>query len=454
MERRGREEILDLVRKAPHPRVQVAIVDVDGVLRGKYLDRDKFLDVADSGFGFCDVVFGWDSADVCYSDAAFTGWHSGYPDATAVPDLSTYRLLPWEDGVPFFLADFVAKDGAPLGVCPRRLLRRILDRAAAAGFHVKAGCEYEWFNFRETPESLAKKRCRDPEPATAAMFGYSVLRAGLNRPFFVALQEDLRAFGIPLEGLHTETGPGVVEAAIAASDALEAADRAALFRTGAKLVAYRHGLVASFMAKWSENLPGCSGHVHHSLWGADGTNVFFEAGAEANLSPLGRSWLAGLLEALPEILPFFAPTVNSYKRLVEGFWAPTRSTWGIDNRTVAFRAIAGSAKSTRIEARIPGSDANPYLALAAIVAAGLSGVERKLELTEPAIVGSAYACDVGARLPKTLAEATDRLAGSALARDLFGAEFVDHFVTSRRHEWNAFRKAVTDWELTRYFEII
>ena len=286
------------------------------------------------------------------------------------------------------------------------------------------------------------------------MFGYSVVRQTHNQPFFDALLRDLRAFGVPLEGLHCETGPGVFEAAILYTSALEAADRAQLFKTSVKEIAHRFGILPTFMARWNLDLPGCSGHAHQSLWDADGTNVFFDEGSPDRMSDVFRSYLAGVLALLPELLVFFAPTVNSYKRLVDGFWAPTKPTWGLDNRTVACRVIPGSAKSTRLELRVPGSDINPYLTVAAALGAGLWGIERGLTLDQPATVGSAYADESVERLPRTLQEATARLAESKVAREIFGEKLVDHVVSTREWEWRKFGDAVTDWELRRYFEVI
>jgi len=454
MASRSPADVLEEVRRSPIQKVKVAVADVDGVLRGKYLHKDKFLSAAEGGgFGFCNVVFGWDSADVCYDNAAYTGWHTGYPDAMARVDLSTGRHVPWDGGVPFFLADFEDASGAPLPICPRSTLKKIVARADKMGFAAKAGLEFEWFNFAETPQSLAAKSYVSPTPLTPGMFGYSLVRIGNNRPFFTALMDELAAFGVPLEGLHTETGPGVFEAAILAADALEAADRAVLFKTSVKEIGQRFGILPTFMAKWSTALPGCSGHMHQSLWTRDG-NAFHDAGDPRSMSRVFKSYLAGLLRGLPEILPFLAPTVNSYKRLVDGYWAPTKVTWGIDNRTVAFRVIPGSAKSTRVEVRVSGSDINPYLALAASVGAGLWGVAQDLRLEDAPVEGSAYMVEKAVRLPRTLQEATRRLAESKLAREILGDELVDHYVRTREWEWRQFQDAVTDWELRRYFEVI
>ncbi|MCB9526377.1 MAG: glutamine synthetase [Myxococcales bacterium] len=449
---RTAEEVLREVAMKGDRRVKVAITDIDGVLRGKYIHLEKLRSALDGGFGFCDVVFGWDSADVCYDNSAFTGWHTGYPDAQVRLDPGTFRRIPWEDGVPFMLGDFEESDGGPLAVCPRKLLRRVLAKAEAMGYSAKVGMEFEWFNFRETPESLHAKHFARPTPITPGMFGYSVLRSSQNSEYFRDLMELTADFRVPLEGLHTETGPGVFEAAIMVDDALEAADRAVLFKSSAKEIAYRHGVMASFMAKWNAQLPGCSGHMHQSLWAND-RNAFFEAGAEHRMSPVFRSYLAGQMKLLPEFTAFFAPTINSYKRLVDGMWAPTRVTWGVENRTVALRVIPGSNKSTRLETRVPGSDVNPYIAVATAIAAGLYGIEHGLDLPEGPIKGNGYEAPATV-LPRNLDQATTALERSTIARELFGDRFVDHYVASRRWEWRQYCLAVTDYELQRYFEII
>jgi len=448
-----RQKIIDLVGSSPATRVKVAVTDIDGVLRGKYIHKNKFLSAVDGGFGFCNVVFGWDSGDQAYDNTTWTGWHTGFPDALAKIDLNTYRRVPWDDHVPFFLADFEAADGEPLPVCPRQLLKTVLARAAKKGWRVMAGFEYEWFNFRETPQSLAAKHYTQPEPITPGMFGYSLIRAGQNQPFFRALMEEMPQFGIPIEGLHTETGPGVYEAAILYCAGVESGDRGVLFKQSVKDIGQRFGIMPSFMAKWNAQYPGCSGHIHQSL--SDGkNNLFFDAKSPRKMSKLFESYLAGQLHCLKDIQVFFAPTINSYKRLVDGFWAPVKATWGLDNRTASLRAIPGSSKSTRLETRCPGADINPYLALAACVAAGLYGIEKQLKLTTAPLAGdSAKALQIP-RLPRNLMEATHNLKRSKIARELFGEPFVDHYVKTREWEWRQFQDAVTDWELKRYFEII
>jgi glutamine synthetase len=448
---------LAAVRKSGTGKVKVACSDIDGILRGKYLHIDKFLSAAQShpngGFGFCDVVFGWDANDSCYDNATLTGWQHGFPDALARFDLNTHRNVPWDDFVPMVLGEFVNADGTPSPICPRQTLKRVLRRAEKLGVTVMAGMEFEWFNFSETPQSWAAKKGVGPEPITPGMFGYSLLRMNHKREFFKALMDEMPLFGVPIEGLHTETGPGVYEVAIAFSEALEQADRAILFKTGAKEIGARFGVMPSFMAKWNQQLPGCSGHIHQSL--SDGkTNLFFDAKSPRKMSKLFESYLAGQVACLMEMAPMFWPTINSYKRLVDGFWAPVKPTWGIDNRTASFRVIAGSPKATRLETRCPGADVNPYLAMAAVIAAGLHGVEKGSKLTAAPITGTNEGAESIPRAPRTLIETTRNFRQSSIAREWFGDDFVDHFAATREWEWRQWLDGVTDWELKRYFEII
>ena len=449
------EEIKQEIIDHPAAKVKVAVTDIDGILRGKVVHRDKFVSMLDSGFGFCSVVFGWDAVDTAYDNGKFTGWHTGYPDTEAYLDLNTYRKIPWEDGLPFFLGDFTPEEGPGLAICPRSLLKKVKKQTVEAGYTPLFSQEFEWFNFAETPESLEEKSFTGIRPLTPGMFGYSLLRSSMNSPYFNDLFDLMLEFNVPLEGLHTETGPGVYEAAILYGDILESADRAVLFKNGAKEIAYQHGIMPSFMAKWSSALPGCSGHVHQSLWdGEQSTNLFYDEQADGRMSSLMRSYVAGQLHCLPHILPMFAPTVNSYKRLTEGAWAPTTTTWGHDNRTTALRVLAGGKKSTRLETRVPGSDVNPYLAMAACLASGLYGIRHELALEQSPTTGSGYDDEEASPLPSDLHAATQAMKTSEVAEELFGADFVDHFVRTREWEWRQFSGAVTDWETKRYFEVI
>ena len=449
------KEILQYVKDHPSGKVKIAFTDIDGILRGKYISSEKFLSVIENGMGVCNVIFGWDAGDVVYDNVEYTGWHTGYPDSPAVVDISTFRKIPWENDVPFFLGELTDQKGNPSPVCPRQLLKKILKEANKQGYSPIFSQEFEWYNFAETPQTANDKHFKNLTPLTPGMFGYSILRNSLENPFSADLFEWLRKFNVPIEGIHTETGPGTYEAAISHAGIAEAADRAVIFKTAVKEIAYKHGIIASFMAKIKEDLPGCGGHVHQSLWDKAGKkNLFYDEKDKNNMSDLMKSYVTGQLYCLPHILPMFAPTINSYKRLVEGAWAPTTLTWGMDNRTVALRILSGSSKSCRLETRVIGSDVNPYLAMTACLAAGLYGIKNKLKLKQPATVGNGYRDYSNGILPSTLIEATQQMKGSKVAIELFGSAFVNHFTQTREWEWRQHLKAVTDWEYKRYFELI
>lgn len=449
-----REEIIEAIENQDSSQIQFAVVDIDGILRGKTISKSKFFKSLDDHIAFCSVVFGWDVNDGVYNNSEVTGWHDGYPDSVAAVDLSTFRKIPWNDNLPFFLGDFHESKELSV-ICPRTLLRKISNQCIKLGYKAKFSNEYEWFNFRETPQTLNEKNFNNLTPLTPGMFGYSVLKTSQNSDFFNDLFNQLNAFGVPLEGLHTETGDGVYEAAIEYTDILEAADRSVLFKTGVKEIAYRHEIIACFMAKWNNSLPGCSGHVHQSLWGEDGTeNLFYDASTHTGMSKLMEQYIAGQLYCLPYILPMYAPTVNSYKRFVPGSWASTTVSWGFDNRTTALRAIPAGIHSTRLETRVPGADINPYLAMAAALASGLFGIQNKLELESAPTKGNEYENPGNKPLAKTLNEATEIMKSSGIPSELFGETFISHFIKTREWEWEQFSKQVTNWELQRYFEII
>jgi glutamine synthetase len=435
-------------------KVKVGAFDIDGVLRGKYISMDKLEASATSGFGFCDVIFGWDSADVLYDNVSYTGWHTGYPDMHATLDLDSLRTIPWEPGTAFFLADFVARDGGPLPIAPRQVLQRVVAKARQMGFEPITASEYEYFIFAETPETVRAKGYQNLTPLSPGMFGYSVLRASSHTALVHAILDGLQGFGIEVEGMHTETGPGVYESAIKYGPALKAGDDAALFKTAVKEIGARHGVMPVFMAKPSASLPGCSGHIHLSLWDpAVKTNLFH--GEQGQPTDLARHFVAGQLALMPEMMALIGPTINSYKRTVPNTWAPTTASWGVENRTTALRWIPGGPKSSRVEYRLASADGNAYLALAAALASGLWGIERKLE-PPPPTSQSAYSAPEGLYkpLPRTLEQATALLKASDAARTLLGDVFIDHFVQTREWEVRQFNQAVTTWELERYMEIV
>lgn len=431
--------------------VKVGVFDHDGVMRGKYMSRHKFFSALEKGFGFCDVVLGWDSNDQLYDNVKYTGWHTGYPDAPVRILPETCRSIPFEETL-LFLCEF----GAPAdAICPRGVLKRTLERAERMGFSARAGFEYEFFVFDETSRSAHDKGYRGLVPLTPGNFGYSMLRNTVWSELYEKLLAMCEEMDFPLEGLHTETGPGVLEAAIGVDHALSAADKASLFKTFAKVFAQKNGMMATFMAKWSNDYPGQSGHLHMSLTDPDGKGVFHDGDGPHGMSKVMRHFVAGQLALMPELLAMVAPTVNAYSRLVPGFWAPTSASWGVENRTVALRVIPGSPKSQRVEYRIAAADANPYIILAAALGSGLYGIERELELPE-GVEGNAYdkTFPPERHLPRSLGEASRRLAASEAARELFGDAFVEHYAASRDWEQREFDKHITDWELRRYFEII
>ncbi len=431
---------------------KIAVTDTDGVMRGKYLCRDKFLSAARDGLGFCDVVLGWDSNDQLYDNSKVSGWHTGYRDAPVKLDLCSMRRIPLEPDTGLWLGSF---DGSYADACPRTMLARMAAKARALGFEALGAAEYEFFLFNETPTSARDKGYRDLLPFTPGMFGYSLLRAGVHVDLYQELLDTFNAMGIEIEGLHTETGPGVLEAALRYGPIEAAADNATIFKTYTKILAQRRGLMATFMAKWSADYPGQSGHLHVSLM-RDGRNAFYDPAAPSTMSATMRHFVAGQVALLPELLPMICPTINSYRRLVPGMWAPLASNWGVENRTTAIRVIPGE-HGQRSEFRIGPADANPYLGLAAALGAGLYGIEKQMSLAD-AIEGNAYELQAkgaaGTPLASDLGQATAGFKASVAARELFGDTFVDHFAATREWEVREHQRHVSDWDLARYFEII
>jgi glutamine synthetase len=448
------KELKAIFEKRGIKRVKVGGFDVDGTLRGKYVSLEKFWGAIDSGFGFCDVIFGWDIADVLYDNATVTGWHTGYPDVHAVIDLSTFRVIPSEPDTAAFLVDFVQPDGSAHPACPRSLLKGVVERARKAGFHATFAAEFEFFVFKETPESMRAKGYKNLTPLSPGMFGYSWLREGQHSDFCHAILDEMDAFDIPIEGLHTETGPGVYEVAIRYDDAIRMADKASLFKPAMKQLASKMGLSVTFMAKHNASLPGSSGHLHQSLWSLDRKESrFFDAKGKHKLSETARHYLGGQVSLMPALTALYSPTVNAYKRYVPGVWAPLTATWGSENRTCAIRVISGDAKSTRLEYRQTAADINPYIAIATCLGAGLWGIEHRAEPPAES-TGDASSDPKSAPLPRTLRDAVHRLSTSAEAPAVLTPAFVDHYVRTRDWEVRQYERSVSDWELERYFEAI
>ncbi len=450
---------IEQYKKEGIKRVKLGVADIDGVLRGKYISLDKFSSVADDCFGFCDCIFGWDTDDQLYDNARFTGWHTAYPDALYRLDPNTERRLKDEDNIPYYIGEFVASDRKSLhSVCPRSLLQHVLNQANELNYAVKMAFEYEFFIFNETSHSVREKNYRNLIPLSPGNFGYSVLRASTYSHLFNELMDYCMDIDCPLEALHCETGPGVWEAAINVDHALAAADKAVLFKTFTKVFFQKRDLIATFMAKWSMDYPGQSGHCHQSLFDKDyRNNLFYDPDQPDNMSDLMKHYVAGQQKYLRPFLAMFAPTINSYTRLVKGAWAPTASTWGIENRTAALRVIPGSEKAQRLEFRIGSADANPYLVAAANIAAGLLGIKEKLTLGD-GVRGNAYEIQdelpESLQLPSNLRDATHIFKTSKEAQKIFGSDFVEHYVASREWEVRQYEQSINDWQLRRYFEII
>ncbi|PPQ87978.1 hypothetical protein CVT25_001057 [Psilocybe cyanescens] len=461
-------------------KVKVAGVDVDGVLRGKFMSTEKFLSAAKSdGFGFCSVIFGWDIHDTVYSkELLISNKANGYRDITAIIDLSSFRRIPWERYVPFFLVSFLDPDTKePLPVDPRGVLKLTTDLADGMGYECYSGVEYEYFNFKETAQSVAEKNFTNLDPLTPGMHGYSLLRTQLNNDYFNDLFDESFKFDVAIEGHHTETGPGVLETALAYTSALRMADNAILFKYTAKSVGMKHGVIPSFMAKPWGGLPGCSGHVHVSLRNKEGQNIFAVSDTElktgranaANddtkfISQEAEWFLAGILDGIADVMPAVVPTINGYKRLVggEAFWAPNAVTYGYDSRAASIRIISPPScppAATRMEVRIPGADMNPYFAISAIFRLGLRGINKKLALLGPPISHFTPEDRSNGKikmLPTSLESATIRMMRpDSIAREpeVFGNDFVDHYGGTREHEVKLWNEAVTNWEVERYLEL-
>lgn len=444
-----------LIQQRGLKHVKVGLTDIDGVIRGKYMSKAKFFSALDKGFAFCDVVLGWDSNDQLYENVGveYTGWQTGYPDAPVRIVPESCRELFDEPGMLFFLAEFADQAEA---LCPRGLLRRVLHKAGRMGLQAFSAFEYEFFLFDETPDSVREKNYQNLKPITPGFFGYSVLRNSVHSELYQSLLDLSETMDFPIEGLHTETGPGVLEAAIDVDEASLSADKAILFKTFVKVWAQRREMMATFMAKWSNDFPGQSGHIHISLrHQSDGRSAFYDPHAKHGMSDLQRHFLAGQQKFMPELCAMYAQTINAYSRMVPGFWAPMDATWGVENRTTALRIIPGTDSSQRVEFRLGSADANPYLALAAAIGSGLEGIERKLE-PEEQVKGNAYEQTFPSHLalPQTLDAAAYALQQSEVAKDLFGDAFVKHYAATRMWESQQYRKHISDWELKRYFEII
>ncbi|HLI72965.1 MAG TPA: glutamine synthetase family protein [Acidimicrobiales bacterium] len=450
-------ELAELKRRIADGRIDTVVVafpDMQGRPVGKRVTSAFFLDhVLEHGIEACDYLLAVDVDMEPLPGYRFASWDTGYGDVVALVDLTTARALPWLDGSALVICDVVDRDGSPVEVSPRRILKRQTERAAHVGLDVRCATELEFYLFRESFEEAAAQGWRDLHPHTSTIEDYQLLQTSREEYVIRRIRNEMPGAGVPVEFSKGEAGRGQHEVNVTYGRALEVADRHLVFKNGVKEIAAQCGRSASFMAKWSMGEAGSSCHVHASLWDNDAGTPLTSAGDEPwGLSETARHFLAGLVEGARQLTWLWAPYVNSYRRFVPGSWAPTAAVWGVDNRTCGLRVV-GHGDSRRIECRIPGADVNPYLALAGVIAAGLWGVEHGLELGEP-FAGNAYVATDVARIPTTLVEAIAAFEASAIAAEAFGEEVHFHLTNTARQEWAKANQAVTDWELARNFERI
>ncbi|MFE0511771.1 glutamine synthetase family protein [Streptomyces sp. NPDC058964] len=440
------EELHALVASGEIDTVVLAFPDMQGRLQGKRFAARFFLDeVLHHGTEGCNYLLAVDTEMNTVDGYAMSSWDRGYGDFAMHPDLSTLRRVPWNAGTAMLIADLAWEDGAPVVAAPRQILRRQLERLAELGYTAQVGTELEFIVFKDTYEQAWDANYRGLTPANQYNIDYSVLGTGRIEPLLRRIRNEMAGAGLTVESAKGECNPGQHEIAFRYDEALVTCDQHAVYKTGAKEIAAQEGVSITFMAKYNER-EGNSCHIHLSLADADGGNAMAGPGG---MSEVMRHFLAGQLAALRDFSLLYAPNINSYKRFQPGSFAPTAVAWGHDNRTCALRVV-GHGRSLRFENRLPGGDVNPHLAVAALVAAGLHGVEQKLELPEPC-PGNAYTAEFE-HVPTTLREAADLWENSPIAKAAFGDEVVAHYRNMARVELEAFDAAVTDWELRRSFE--
>ena len=426
--------------------VHIGLFDLDGTFRHKRVGQEKARKLLANGYSFCEVLYQWDTAEQPYYGGPFL-------DRPAVIDPASFRPYPFAEGDALCIADFTDAFGERSA---RNQLARQIERAASLGFSVHSAFEFEFMVLDETPETLRAKDYRPLDFAAPGNRTYSLQTAATWQELLDEFEATMGDCGIALDSIHSELGPGCFEAPLHHAEGIRGADDAALFKNFAKAFFLRHDLMATFMSKLGADMPSQSGHVHISLRDREtGAPTLVDAAAEDGLSQQARWFIGGLMTLMPNWLALTNHTINAYKRLGHGGWAPAQATWGIQNRTTAIRVMNDSPGATRIEFRAPGADTNPHAALAAVLGAGLWGIENQCAPPPPRTDDCEAADDTGpGAFPRTLAEAADRLHASGVAREVFGDTFVDHFVYSRRIEDAAYRRQVTSWEIARYLEIV
>ncbi|MGW7358902.1 glutamine synthetase family protein [Streptomyces sp. NPDC054802] len=442
------DELRALVASGEIDTVVLAFPDMQGRLQGKRFAAPFFLDeVVEHGTEGCNYLLAVDTEMNTVDGYEMSSWERGYGDFAMHPDLTTLRRIPWNEGTALVVADLAWNDGSPVVAAPRQILRRQLERLAEHGYTAHAGTELEFIVFKDTYEQAWDSGYQGLTPANQYNIDYSVLGTGRIEPLLRRIRNEMTGAGLTVESAKGECNPGQHEIVFKYDEALVTCDQHAVYKTGAKEIASQQGVSLTFMAKFNER-EGNSCHIHLSLQDADGRGVMAGDGP-GGMSPVMRHFLAGQLAALRDFSLLYAPTVNSYKRFRPGSFAPTAVAWGVDNRTCALRVV-GHGRSMRFENRLPGGDVNPHLAVAGLVAAGLHGIEQRLELPD-ACTGNAYAGDYE-HVPTTLREAAELWETSPIAKAAFGDEVVAHYRNMARVELDAFDSAVTDWELRRSFE--
>ncbi|MFI9471349.1 glutamine synthetase family protein [Streptomyces sp. NPDC052492] len=444
------EELHALVAGGEIDTVVLAFPDMQGRLQGKRFAARFFLDeVLRHGTEGCNYLLAVDADMNTVDGYAMSSWDTGYGDFAMYPDLDTLRRVPWNEGTAMVVADLAWADGSPVTAAPRQILRRQLDRLAALGYTARAGTELEFIVFKDTYEQAWDSGYRGLTPANQYNVDYSVLGTGRIEPLLRRIRNEMAGAGLTVESAKGECNPGQHEIAFRYDEALVTCDQHAIYKTGAKEIAAQEGVSLTFMAKYNER-EGNSCHIHLSLADLGGASAMPDSPEDPDsMSEVMRHFLAGQLAALREFSLLYAPHINSYKRFQPGSFAPTAVAWGHDNRTCALRVV-GHGRSLRFENRLPGGDVNPYLAVAGMVAAGLHGIEQRLELPEPC-AGNAYTAGFD-QVPTTLREAAELWEHSEIAQAAFGEEVVAHYRNMARVEIDAFDAAVTDWELRRSFE--
>jgi glutamine synthetase len=438
------EELQGEVASGAIDTVIAAFTDMQGRLMGKRLHAEFFLDELAAGHEVegCNYLLALEMEMDPVPGYSIASWERGYGDFGLQPDLGTLRRVPWHEATAIVLCDVVWHDGSPVGPSPRQVLQVQVAKARALGYEAMFGSELEFFLLRESYEEAHAKHYRDLTPSVPYILDYHILASGYDEPFMREVRNAMAAADMRVESSKGEAWPGQHEINFRYADALKTADDHVIYKTGIKEIAHQRGMSVTFMAKPNHTWIGSSCHIHSSLW-HDGKAAF------AGEPDVFKHYLAGQIACATELAIFFAPTINSYKRFAAGSWAPTTLAWGYDNRTCGFR-IVGHGSSLRAETRIPGADANPYLAFAALLGAGLYGIEHKLELG-PAFEGNAYESDVQ-RFPHTLRDAVAALEQGTVARGLFGDEVVDHYLNYGHTEQRLFDEAVTCYERERMFE--